>query len=225
MSSRSQDPRANQKARTRAAIVEAAQRLRAEAGETPTVAEAAASAGVSRATAYRYFPTQEALELEVAGVSPAVVATEEALAELPTDDVEARLLALLDAFYPVVVAEEEHFRRALWVYQDTWLRSRRGGDGVPAVREGRRMRWLEHVLRPLDLPDDDRRRLQAALALTLGVDSFAVMKDVCHLGDDEAIAVLRWVATAVLRAALAEAGAPGDPTGPGSTERGGPRAG
>ncbi len=69
------------------------------------------------------------------------------------------------------------------------------------------MRWLDIVLEPLgpklaELPDPQRRRLRAALALTLGMDSIAVMKDVCGLDDPEALAVLRWVATAVLRAGL-----------------------
>jgi hypothetical protein len=68
------------------------------------------------------------------------------------------------------------------------------------------MRWLEQVLEPLDLPADDRRRLQAALALTLGMDSLVVMKDVCGLGDEEAQEVLRWAATAILRAGLGERG-------------------
>jgi AcrR family transcriptional regulator len=209
MSISSQDPRANQKARTRAAIVDAAQQLRADTGETPTVAEAAAVAGVSRATAYRYFPTQEALELEVVDITPEVEATEATLAALATGDVEQRLLTLLDAFNPIVVAKEAHFRRALWVYQDTWLRSRRSGDDSPAVREGRRMRWLDDVLEPLDtLPDDRKQRLRAALALTLGGDSLVVMKDVCRLDDEQALDVLRWTATAILRAALAEPDTP-----------------
>src|SRR5262245_59503744 len=65
------DPRANQKQRTRAAIVEAAGRLLRRGG-TPTVAEAAEEAKVSRATAYRYFPTPEDLLLEVAAVTPAM---------------------------------------------------------------------------------------------------------------------------------------------------------
>ncbi len=204
-----QDPRANQKARTRAAIVAAAQKQRAAHGVTPTVAEAAAAAGVARATAYRYFPTQEALEVEVAGVTPDVAATEAALAELTGDNVEERVLALIDAFNPVVLRHEEHFRRALWVYLDTWLRNQRAGGDMPAVREGRRMRWLDRALGPLDeLPDDRRRRLHAALALTLGGDAIVVMKDVCGLDDEEALDVLHWTAEAILRAALAEAAPP-----------------
>lgn len=169
------------------------------------MAEAAALAGVSRATAYRYFPTQEALDVEVADISPNVAATEAALAALETDDVERRLTSLLDAFNPVVLAEEAHFRRALWVYLDTWLRSHRAGAESPAVREGHRMRWLDEVLEPLDdLPDERRRRIRAALALTLGSDSLVVMKDVCGLDDDDALDVLRWTATAILRAGLSE---------------------
>ncbi len=187
------------------AIVEAAQRLQDDEGETPTVARAAEAAGVSRATAYRYFPTQEALVVEVADITPDVAAAEAALAELETDDVERRLLLLLDAFNPIALAEETHFRRALWVYLDTWLRSNRSGETPPVVRAGRRMRWLDQVLEPLaDLPDDRKRRLQAALALTVGSDSLVIMKDVCRLEDEEALEVLRWAAKAILRAGLAE---------------------
>ncbi|HZO62058.1 MAG TPA: TetR family transcriptional regulator [Gaiellaceae bacterium] len=200
-----QDSRANQKARTRAAIVAAAHEHRSAHGATPSVAEAAAAAGVARATAYRYFPTQEALEVEVAGVTPDVAAVEAALEKLPGTTPEERVLALLDVFNPVVLEREEDFRRALWVYLDTWLRNRRAADDAPAVREGRRTRWLETALGPLDeLPDDRRRRLHAALALTLGGDPMVVMKDVCGLDDDEALAVLRWTAQAILHAALDE---------------------
>jgi AcrR family transcriptional regulator len=205
------DPRARQKARTRAAIVEAAQRLQSE-NETPTVAQAAEEAGVSRATAYRYFPTQEALLVEITDVSPNVIAVEALLADLDTDDVEQRLLRLLDDFNPLSLAEEAHFRRALWVYLDTWLRSARSGEDPPALREGRRMRWLDTVLEPAaGLPDERRRLLASALALTLGPDSLVIMKDVCRLEDAEAVAVLRWAAVALLRAGLDEEGleAPG----------------
>ena len=65
------------------------------------------------------------------------------------------------------------------------------------------MRWLEDALAPLaDMPQQRRRRLQTALALTLGIDSIVVLKDVCRLNDDETLAVLRWAATALLRAGL-----------------------
>src|SRR5918999_6249931 len=54
--------RTRQKARTRAALLGAARELLA-AGRTPTVEAAAEAAGISRATAYRYFANQRALVL------------------------------------------------------------------------------------------------------------------------------------------------------------------
>ena len=147
---KAEDPRANQKARTRAAIIAAAQELQRQ-GTAPTVEQAAEQARVSRATAYRYFPTKEALLIEVLRRGPGPVAPVEALlADFATNDVGQRLLLLLDTFDRIVLAEEEHVRTATRVYMDTWLRSRRNGDDAPVVREGRRMRWLEAVLAPLD---------------------------------------------------------------------------
>src|SRR5579859_5757750 len=135
------DPRANQKARTRAAIVSAAQELHQQ-GIAPTIEQAAERARVSRATAYRYFPTKEALLIEVSTMTDQAP-VEAMLANLTTDDVEQRLLRLIDTFDGIVLADEEHFRTFAWVYLDTWLRGRRNGADAPVVREGRRMRWLE----------------------------------------------------------------------------------
>ncbi len=198
------DPRANQKARTRTAIVEAAQQLQRQ-GEVPTIARTATSAGVSRATAYRYFPTQEALLVEL-HVLPVAAEVDKALDNLTTDDVEKRLLLLLDTFDELALVDEEHQRRILWVSLDTWLRNNGNDNGNPvSVREGRRIRWLDQVLMPLDdLPEDEKHRLRAALALTIGMDALVIMKDICGLTNEEARAVLRWATTTLLRAGLTE---------------------
>jgi AcrR family transcriptional regulator len=203
--SRQGDLRANQKERTRAALAEAASELLRE-GSPPTVAEAAERAKVSRATAYRYFPTQEALLVEIADVRPTVDPVEAMLAELSTDDVEARLRCLIDTFNPLILAEEPQMRAALRVYLDTWLESRRRGEDMP-VREGRRVRWLDEVLAPLRerLPEAEYRRLRSALALTMSIEAIVVMKDACRLDDDEEIlATLRWAAGVLLGAATAD---------------------
>ena len=49
------------------------------------MAEAADEAKVSRATAYRYFPTQEAMLVEVTWLAPAVAPIEVMLADLRTE--------------------------------------------------------------------------------------------------------------------------------------------
>jgi AcrR family transcriptional regulator len=197
------DPRANQKERTRKALVDAAKDL-ARGGAAPTVAEAAEHARVSRATAYRYFPTQESLLVEVSDVTPMVEPIEDMLRKLSGDDAEARLSQLVDTFMPIVVAEEVPLRAALRVYLDTWLEARRRGEIAPKVREGRRTRWLDTALEPVrkKLPKAEWRRLRAALSLTLSIDALVVMKDVALLDDEEALAVLRWAALTLLRAGL-----------------------
>lgn len=197
------DLRANQKERTREALVAAAKDL-ARAGAAPTVAEAAKHARVSRATAYRYFPTQESLLVEVSDVTPMVAPVEDMLAKLDGDDAEDRLAKLIDTFHPIVVAEEVPLRAALRVYLDTWLEARRRGLTAPRVREGRRMRWLDVALEPArrQLPKAEWRRLRSALALTLSIDALVVMKDVAQLDDEEALSVLRWAALTLLRASL-----------------------
>ena len=200
------DPRANQKERTRVALVEAATALLRE-GMPPTVPEAAERAKVSRATAYRYFPTQDALLIEVAAIRPSVEPVETMLAELTTEDAEARLVKLLDTFVPILLENEAHMRTSLRVYLDTWLENQRRSDDNP-VREGRRMRWLDVVLAPArdQLSRGQYQRLRDALALTIGIEAIIVMRDVCHGDDDTFLERLRWTAVALLRAALAEAG-------------------
>ncbi|MEP7315050.1 MAG: TetR/AcrR family transcriptional regulator, partial [Pseudomonadota bacterium] len=197
------DSRGNQKERTRAAIVEAATRILRD-GATPTVAAAAAAAKVSRATAYRYFPTPEALHLEVAGVTPTYGPVEQMLQTLEGDDVEARLATLLKVLNSVTFANEGQMRMALKVYLDTWLGRRDAGE--TPVREGRRMRWLEAVLEPAKRGTTRKqwRRLQAALALTVGADAMVIMKDVCRMGDAEAQEILLWAAQTLLRGGLKE---------------------
>jgi AcrR family transcriptional regulator len=197
------DPRANQKQRTRAAIVEAAGHLLRQ-GVEPTVAAAAEAAKVSRATAYRYFPTPESLQLEVAGVTPAHESIEQLVRTLDGEDPEVRLLHFVERLNAISFAEEARMRMALKVYLDTWFAGRGDTGQAPIVREGRRMRWLERVLEPARRRTTKQqwRRLQAAVALTLGADAMVVMKDACRLNDEEAQEVLLWAAQALLRAGL-----------------------
>jgi AcrR family transcriptional regulator len=203
------DPRAHQKARTRTALVEAATAL-LRGGGPPTVAQAAQFAKVSRATAYRYFPTQESLLVEIAQVNPAARPVEQWVAGLEEGgEPEERLAQLVANFNQVAVAEEVALRTALRVYLDTWLRNR--GDGeAPPVREGRRVRWLDEVLAPVRsrLRPAQWKRLRSALSLTIGVEALVVMRDVCRLPDAEMGATLDWTARALLRAALEEAAPP-----------------
>lgn len=196
--------RASQKARTRAAIVDGAQRI-ARTGALPSVEQAAGEAGVSRATAYRYFPTQEALHVELASKT-VWLPVETQLGAITSPDPESRLVALIDLVGAAVFDNEAYVRTGLRVYQDTWLR--RASDAEPTpVRRGRRKEWLDKVLEPLPpLPAQKFARLRAALALAVGPDPVVMLSDVMGLSSSEATSVLRWAGVVLLRAALADAG-------------------
>lgn len=202
-----QHGRVNQKRRTRAALVDAAKALLAD-GITPTVPQAAAAALVSRTTAYRYFPSQEALLTEVAVNTD--VDDLEALVAAPHDDAEqaaARTLELLEALNRHVLDAEVPYRAALRLYLDQWLAAAAEGDDDPVVREGRRTRWFTRTLGPLrdDLGDERFERTVSALALLAGAEPVVVLRDVDHLRGDEAVDVARWAAEAVLTTAVREA--------------------
>jgi AcrR family transcriptional regulator len=195
--------RVNQKRRTRSAIIAAAQAI-VEQGVTPTVAQAAEDALVSRTTAYRYFPTQESLLLELS-VNIDVRELEELAARpLAGSKPEDRLLEFVDLFNRHVVANEKLYRTGTRHYMDTWLAAERTGDTHPFTREGRRARMIATILEPLrgTIPDSELQRLQAALCLVAGGEAIEVLRDVCRLEHEEALAVTNWTADVILAAAL-----------------------
>jgi AcrR family transcriptional regulator len=201
----SETGRVNQKRRTRAAVVDAAKDL-LQQGITPTVAQAAEAALVSRTTAYRYFPTQESLLVELSVNLD--VDDLEALVAQPVDaaTAPARVLELVDRLNRHVQAEEVQYRTAMRLYQDQWLEAVANGEDNPLVREGRRGRWLETCLAPVagTVPTADLERLIQALSLVAGAEAMVVLRDVCHLDGDDALAVTDWVARVLLEATFGE---------------------
>ena len=60
------------------------------------------------------------------------------------------------------------------------------------------------ILEPLRdaIPDEELRRIEAALCLVAGGEAIQVLRDVCHLEADAALAVTQWAANAILTAGL-----------------------
>jgi AcrR family transcriptional regulator len=193
---RQEGGRTNQKARTRLAITRAAGDLVA-AGLSPTVAEAADAAGVSRATAYRYFSTQEALLLEVL-LDSSVPDMEAVITGVEqSDDVEARLLAVIHAAVDLYMTNEPAFR--------AMLRGSLEQVSERRLRGGRRMGWIERALEPVraDLPKQDFTRLVSGLSVLCGIETLIVLRDVVGIDDDaEILNVVETSALAMLRGTL-----------------------
>jgi AcrR family transcriptional regulator len=191
----------NQKRRTRAAIVDAARRMLAD-GTTPTVAEAAARSEVSRTTAYRYFPSQDALLVELA-MNANVDDIEELVGAGSTAETAIeRTLAVLELLHRHMADAEVEYRTALRLYLDQWLREKAAGDDAPIVREGRRRRWFEQTLAPLrgSVSDEEWRQVVTGLCMLGGAESLVVLRDVCALDAEHASAAVRWAAATLLDA-------------------------
>ena len=207
-----QQGRINQKRRTRAAILAAAVEL-LEGRQRPTVAEVADAALVSRATAYRYFPTQEYLLFEAALESTRSDIDRELEENTLPEDPEARLEMLIDALQKRIIDKEAAFRTMLRLSleQSPQEGEQYGGESVPSprLRGGGRVRWIEKALAPVEerFEESDFRRLVAALSLCMGIEALVVLRDVCALESSEAEEVLRWAARTLLRSSLAEVNA------------------
>jgi AcrR family transcriptional regulator len=202
-----QEGRINQKRRTRAAILAAAGEL-LEQGQRPTVAEVADAALVSRATAYRYFPTQEYLLFEAALESTRSDIDRKLDENTPPEDPEARLEMLIHALQGRIVDKEAAFRTMLRLsLEQSPEEERHGGESAPSrLRGGGRVRWIEKALAPIQgrLEEPDFRRLVAALSLCMGIEALVVLRDVCAIESSETEEVLRWAARTLLRSSLTE---------------------
>lgn len=193
--------RSNQRRRTRKDLLEAASRLMRQ-GRTPSLEEVAEEALVSRATAYRYFPSMEAL-LREAALDVALPAAGELFgADAPADPL-ARLERLDEAMAEMVAANETPLRLLL---ADALTRIAGGvSDGAP-VRQDRRTPLIEVALEPVRaaIGPSDYLMLKRALALVIGTETMVVFKDVLQLSDADARKTRRWAIRALLDAAAAK---------------------
>ena len=187
--------RTRQKQRTRDALVTAARELVAS-GVTPTVEQAAAAAGVSRAAAYRYFPNRWAL---LAAAHPETGARSLLPAD-PPDDPAARLDAVIRAFTRLIVRTEDQQRTMLRLSLD----ADPAGRAALPLRQGRAVGWIEEALAPLRgrLSDQDVHQLALAIRGAVGIEALAWFTDVAMLTRDEAVRLMSWSAQALLHAAV-----------------------
>jgi AcrR family transcriptional regulator len=188
--------RVNQKRRTRAELLRAAQEM-TEQGLQPSVAEVADHAGISRATAYRYFSKPEELIREAALDAVARNIT----VELPDGvdlkmEPEDRLADVVGQIYSMVEDNEPMFRALLASSATGKTASKRGG---------RRLTWLRQTLEPLkkDLPAREYERLIHGLSLMTGIETQVVLKDICELSPAKAREVSVWAARMLLAGVLA----------------------
>jgi AcrR family transcriptional regulator len=192
--------RANQKARTYQALLEAAMAFVRE-GRDFSIADVADAARVGRTTAYNYFPTKEAL-FSRAVTEIVVRADFSDLSELfqQSSDVETRVMAIVEASDASMTAHEAQYRALLRLSLET-----ADGDELPP-RVAYRPKRLAEALAPVrdQLDEQSFERLVAALSLCVGIEAHIALRDVCGLTPEQTGEVKRWAAATLLQAGLSE---------------------
>lgn len=186
----------------RAALIQAAIAISSR-GIIPSISDVAEAAQVSRATAYRHFPSQSVL------VQAMVV---EALGPIwrwlpESDDAEDRVGRLLAFGFRRMDDYEAPMRAALRLALDQWSRERAGTIGnEPRIVRGNRIRLLRLALAPLArrLPKRSFDRLVQGVAIIFGTETMVVLKDMFGLEGPQVAQVAEWVARSLVRAAIAE---------------------
>jgi len=184
--------RTAQKSRTREALVTATRELLA-AGLTPKVEDAAERAGISRTTAYRYFPNQRSLLLAAhPTISPETLIP----ADAPTG-VKARLDVLMTAFTRYNFVWEPQLRASLRL-------SLEPATDQPVLRQGRAIGWIAEALTPLRLthPHIDIHRLAVAIRSATGIETLIWLIDIAGYTPEQAARTVRATAQALLSAAM-----------------------
>ena len=185
-----QTGRVRQKQRTLEALITATRALLAS-GVTPTVAEAAEAALVSRTTAYRYFPTQHALLL----AAYPEIGKDSVLGDDPPDDTQARFEIVFAEMARQVTENGVPLRAMLRLSLD---RSAQGDQ--PLLRRGRRRTWVADALSPLGekMDEDHFDRLVLAVTAATGIEVFVWLTDIARLTPDKALDIMRFTAQTLL---------------------------
>jgi AcrR family transcriptional regulator len=194
----------NQRRRTRQALIDAALALRDE-NRTPTLAEIAERALVSRATAYRYFPSLEALISETVtdrGMKPLEQVWR------PGDDPIEAIGRAARAMHALLLQDEVGLHVMERSFMTVWLDS---PDKDSPQRPGRRLTYIGPIVDSLRdrLPAGARKRLKAALSMVIGTEAMIALRDVAGVSVDESLDAACWAAQSLVRQALAEAALPG----------------
>jgi AcrR family transcriptional regulator len=191
--------RANQKARTRRAIVDACREL-TRSGAEVSMPEVARLAMVSEATAYRYFPDLVTLLQEaLGGLWPDAA---EALAPVAGSTDPAERVGFACAY----------LMRGVHAYQGSVRAMISHTIVAPArsqARPGIRFDLIDYALAPFAspggpalLPADALARLKQDLAIVVSAEALFVLTDLCGLPVDEAIAAAVRTAQTLTRAAF-----------------------
>jgi len=198
-----QPPDRGVRAATFRLLLDTAMDIIRDTGHVPSVAEVAARSRVSRATAYRYFPSRSVLITAVIDRSLGPVRSFKST----STDGRTRVRELFVRTFPRFKEFGPQMRAALQLALEQWALERAGLLEEETYRRGHRVRILEHAIAPLaaTLPKPLKGRLHRALSVIFGIEPWVVLQDIWGLPDREVERIALWMADAMIDAALRQA--------------------
>lgn len=184
-----------QKTRTRKALLAAARSLLSEKA-TLTIPAVAEAAGISRATAYRYFSDSSVLAAE-AGLDVSTKSYEDIVRDCTDTQERVRQVALF--FLDQAIEHEAEFR----MFLSRWLESWRLQGGAP-TRGGRRVAMFRTALEGERerIGDPAFERLVHELTVATGTEAMIALLDVAGTDRETARATVAHMAEVLVKDAL-----------------------
>lgn len=196
--------RPSPKERTRRLLTDAAREL-LRTGAPLTVQAAAELAGVSRATAYRYFPSNEAVVMHA--TMPLIEDPGQQLQppdpgssdDLSAEDLPKQASALVRTMATWAFDHENELRTLLRLSLEP-----ERATHIPRRGNTNREKWIANLLEglPEHVSQAAHDRLAAALVPLFAADAVVWSTDIARVDRDTAVDVMAWMAAALVQATL-----------------------
>jgi len=182
-----------QKLKTREALIVKANEL-LKKGNLTSIEQAAKEAGISKATAYRYFTKLDTLKRE-ASLQLKAETSEDLFKDLPDDHIKLRLERLIDYHFRLFIENENEFRLFLSsVIGESLI------DNHAQLRGGRRIALITEALGSLKKTIAKREfdHMVYALSLVFGIESITILRDLCKLDDTGILENWQWTVAKIV---------------------------
>ncbi|WP_186278047.1 TetR/AcrR family transcriptional regulator [Gilliamella apicola] len=173
-------------------------------GKEISITELSDRTGISRATAYRYFPTKTDLISAVVEQSLSLIF----LWQSDKENVEDRINDFLAFAFPQMIKHEGTLRAALSLSLKQWADERSQlTEKTKKLVRGNRKEILSNLLQPIkeQLPDELYNKVIHSISIIYGSEIFMVLKDIWNFDNEQMITLSQWIAKAIINQARRDA--------------------
>ena len=158
-------------------------------GENISVEQVALVAGISKATAYRYFSNKDIL-LKEASLQRGLMDKDDLFGDIDVCNLNARIEKLIDYHFEVLTTNEDVFRLYLGAIMQNSVRDKKNYS-----RGGKRILLIAEALLPLkkEISKETFDKMVNAISLLMGIESISILKDICGLENGSIQEMWKWM--------------------------------